>query len=68
MIGLDTGFLVAWAIPEHAAHSACRLLAGDATRQGRTFGLTTGITEVWTLNPDDFAIFGCFSLWSPKSV
>ena len=145
MIGLDSGFLIAWAIPEHAAHGACRLLAGDATRQGRTFGLTTGIlaefihvvtdprrfsqplsmahalsnahfwshaaevsllrqdatvtgtwldwltrhhlgrkrlldtliaatwhgagiTEIWTLNPDDFAIFGCFNLWSPMSV
>jgi len=145
MIGLDTGFLVAWAVPEHANHAACRLLAADAVRQGWTFGITTGIlaeflhvvidprrfahpltmadatavasfwshaaevsllrqdsgvtttwldwltrhqlgrkrlldtliaatwhsagiTEVWTLNPDDFAVFGCFRLLVPESA
>lgn len=43
MIGIDTSFLVAWAIPEHPHHSACRSLADEAVRQGRVLGLTTGI-------------------------
>jgi predicted nucleic acid-binding protein len=43
MIGLDTSFLVAWAIPEHPAHPACRRLAADAVQRGRIFGLTVGI-------------------------
>ena len=43
MIGLDTSFLVAWAIKEHPDHECCRRLIDDAVRGGRSFGLTTGI-------------------------
>ena len=43
MIGIDTSFLVAWAIPEHPDHSVCRALALQATSAGRTFGITHGI-------------------------
>ncbi len=43
MIGIDTSFLVAWAIPEHPDHAACRTLALQSTNAGRTFGLTQGI-------------------------
>jgi len=43
MIGIDTSFLIAWAIPEHPDHSTCRQLSHDAASQGRTFGLTLGI-------------------------
>ncbi len=43
MIGLDTSFLVAWAIPEHPQHGTCRALADQAVRAGRQFGLTPGI-------------------------
>ncbi|KAB2642362.1 MAG: type II toxin-antitoxin system VapC family toxin [Verrucomicrobia bacterium] len=43
MIGLDTSFLVAWAIPEHRDHLTCRRLAADAVHCGRAFGLTVGI-------------------------
>jgi predicted nucleic acid-binding protein len=43
MIGLDTSFLVAWAIPEHPLHDTCRALSDQAARAGRQFGLTPGI-------------------------
>lgn len=43
MIGLDTSFLVAWAIPEHPDHLVCRRMADDAVTHGRIFGLTAGI-------------------------
>ncbi|MCX6879908.1 MAG: type II toxin-antitoxin system VapC family toxin [Verrucomicrobia bacterium] len=43
MIGIDTSFLVAWAIPEHPAHNSCRRLADEAMRQGRVLGLAPGI-------------------------
>jgi predicted nucleic acid-binding protein len=43
MIGLDTSFLVAWAIPEHPQHDTCRALSDQAVRAGRQFGLTPGI-------------------------
>ena len=43
MIGLDTSFLVAWAIPEHPDHAQCRRLADQAVHNGHSFGLTTGI-------------------------
>lgn len=43
MIGIDTSFLVAWVIPEHPEHAACRRLADQAVRQGRVLGLTPGI-------------------------
>ena len=43
MIGIDTSFLVAWAIPEHPAHQQCRRLAEEAASDQRTFALTSGI-------------------------
>ncbi len=43
MIGLDTSFLVAWAVPEHPQHRECRTLAIETAQQGGTFGLTAGI-------------------------
>ena len=43
VIGIDTSFLVAWAIPEHPEHTACRRLADESMRQGRVLGLTPGI-------------------------
>ena len=43
MIGIDTSFLVAWAIPEHPDHTTCRQISSEAARQGRAFGLTPGI-------------------------
>jgi predicted nucleic acid-binding protein len=43
MIGIDTSFLIAWAIPEHPDHTTCRQLSSEAARQGRQFGLTIGI-------------------------
>ena len=43
MIGIDTSFLVAWAIPEHPRHHECRALSDQAVRDGRVFGLTPGI-------------------------
>jgi predicted nucleic acid-binding protein len=43
MIGLDTSFLVAWAVPEHPQHWECRTLAMETAKQGGTFGLTAGI-------------------------
>lgn len=43
MIGIDTSFLVAWAIPEHPQHAACRTLSTEAVQAGRVFGLTPGI-------------------------
>ena len=43
MIGLDTSFLVAWAITEHPNHTPCRRLATEAIQNGHSFGLTTGI-------------------------
>jgi predicted nucleic acid-binding protein len=43
MIGLDTSFLIAWAIPEHPDHITCRQLSSEAASNGRTFGLTLGI-------------------------
>ena len=46
MIGIDTSFLVAWAIPEHPAHQECRRLAEEAASDQRTFALTSGILAV----------------------
>lgn len=43
MIGIDTSFLVAWAISEHPRHHECRALSDQAVRNGRNFGLTPGI-------------------------
>lgn len=43
MIGVDTSFLVAWAIPDHPDHAQCRRLSAEGARQGRRFGLTLGI-------------------------
>ncbi len=43
MIGIDTSFLIAWAIPEHPDHGTCRQLSSKAASQGRSFGLTLGI-------------------------
>jgi predicted nucleic acid-binding protein len=43
VIGLDTSFLVAWAVPEHPEHGVCRSLAAQAAKRGLTFGLTAGI-------------------------
>ncbi len=43
MIGVDTSFLVAWAIHEHPNHSQCRLLLEEAAANRETFGLTSGI-------------------------
>ncbi len=43
MIGIDTSFLVAWAIPEHPDHQQCRNLAEEAAANQETFGLTNGI-------------------------
>jgi predicted nucleic acid-binding protein len=43
MIGLDTSFLVAWAIPEHPEHETCRRLSLKAAAARRTFGLTPGL-------------------------
>jgi predicted nucleic acid-binding protein len=43
VIGIDTSFLVAWAIPEHPAHQQCRRLSEQATADQRTFCLTPGI-------------------------
>ncbi len=43
MIGVDTSFLVAWAIPEHPDHATCRRLSSEAATAGRQFGLTSGI-------------------------
>lgn len=142
MIGLDTGFLIAWALADHPAHAECRAHLDGAARQQQTFAVTSGvlaeflhvvtdpkrfnfpltmkeateqsrfwiqppacsiiapspaanllwlvwmdryqlgrkrvldtllaatwhtegISEIWTLNPADFTVFGCFSIWSP---
>ncbi len=43
MIGIDTSFLVAWAIPEHPDHRECRSLSERAATNRETFGLTPGI-------------------------
>ena len=43
MIGIDTSFLVAWAISEHPAHAICRKLSTEAASKGRSFGLSLGI-------------------------
>lgn len=43
MIGIDTSFLVAWAIPEHPAHRQCRGLLEEALAGEQSFGLTSGI-------------------------
>lgn len=43
MIGIDTSFLVAWAIPEHPDHVSCRALSAEAAHEGRTFALSLGI-------------------------
>ncbi|MBN8458617.1 MAG: type II toxin-antitoxin system VapC family toxin [Verrucomicrobia bacterium] len=43
MIGIDTSFLVAWAVPEHPQHRECRALAAETAQRGGTFGLTAGI-------------------------
>ncbi len=43
MIGIDTSFLVAWAIAEHPDHAVCRQLAADASLQGHALGLTFGV-------------------------
>ena len=43
MIGLDTSFLIAWALPEHPDHAACRALSAQSALAGKTFGLTPGI-------------------------
>ena len=43
MIGIDTSFLIAWAIPEHPDHAVCRALSVDAAQAGNTFALTPGI-------------------------
>jgi len=59
MIGLDSSFLVAWAIPEHPEHSVCRRLAADAVHHGRTFGLTAGVLAEFihvVTDPRRFAI------------
>lgn len=42
-IGLDTSFLVAWAVREHPPHDICRQMLDTALAQGCTFGLTAGI-------------------------
>lgn len=43
MIGIDTSFLIAWAIPEHPDHAVCRALSLAAAQAGNTFALTPGI-------------------------
>ena len=43
MIGIDTSFLVAWAVPEHPDHLECRSLAEQAATNRESFGLTSGI-------------------------
>jgi len=43
MIGIDTSFLVAWAIPEHPDHLECRRLSEQAAANRQTFGLASGI-------------------------
>lgn len=144
MIGLDTGFLIAWALTDHPAHRDCRARLEAANADGQTFAVTSGvlaefihvvtdprrfrspltmeeaveqsrfwiqppacsvlaptlaanllwldwmnlhrlgrkrvldtllaatwctsgIAEVWTLNPADFTVFDCFRIWSPPA-
>jgi predicted nucleic acid-binding protein len=43
VIGIDTSFLAAWAIPEHPAHQQCRGLLAEAVDGEEAFGLTSGI-------------------------
>ena len=43
MIGLDTGFLIAWALADHPAHAECRARLEHATRRNSTFAVTSGV-------------------------
>jgi len=43
VIGPETSFPVAWAVPEPPRPRACRALAIETAQQGITFGLTAGI-------------------------
>ena len=43
MIGLDTGFLIAWALADHPAHAECRAHLDGAARQQQTFAVTSGV-------------------------
>ena len=43
MIGLDTGFLIAWALADHAAHRPCREHLSRMLTLGRTFAVTSGV-------------------------
>lgn len=43
MIGVDTSFLVAWAIQEHPDHQTCRELGETAAADGESFGITAGV-------------------------
>jgi predicted nucleic acid-binding protein len=47
-IGIDTSFLVAWAVKEHEAHHSCRLLFTEALDRGETFAITAEILAEFT--------------------
>jgi predicted nucleic acid-binding protein len=76
--GLDTGFLVAAEVTEHAEHAEARatltrlLGAGDRKRLLDTLLAATyrqvGIHSLLTTNPADFGVFGVFTCITPKTA
>lgn len=59
MIGIDSSFLVAWAIPEHPRHHDCRALLESAVRDGRVFAITPGILAEFIHVVTDPRRFAC---------